>query len=313
MLREQGVSAGNCSSMNARGFESDDGFFLPDPWCTKEKVDPPELGIFHRVVSRQVREYINKDQGLSKSDYFAFLKFLGTHGLGAGTVSSICRQLAGKVFSSGKTSWKRVPLLDNIQFDVFRYCWRKKKLRYSSLFVNSVAHYQHAYWRHFQPEAFETPPSDDEIEQYGGAVFYGYSEMDKIVGKFLKLESEGARFVFASALSQKPFLKHDWVGGQIFYRPKNVETPLAELGVESMDVQPVMTHHFLAHFGSEDAAKTAKERSGVSPSAASRSSTSPTRSRARSTSAGRSSRSRTATRRSGSRAVPKSRFATSST
>ncbi len=66
VLREQGYSVANCSSMNAKGFAAEGSFFLPDPWCTSEAAYPAELAIFHDFVVNGVQEYSNATKSSGK-------------------------------------------------------------------------------------------------------------------------------------------------------------------------------------------------------------------------------------------------------
>lgn len=260
MLISRGHKVANCSSMNAKGFSAPGNFFLPDPWCTSESADPPELGVFHRFVADQVQQYTNLDRKRSLATYAGFLWFLGTHGLRAPTVLAIGRQLAGELISKRSATWKRAPLLDMLQFDVFRWYYRKHKPRFSTFFLNSTAHYQHAYWRHMEPERFAVRPPQTEIDRLKDAILFGYRQMDKLLGRFFELANDGALLILATALSQQPYLKKESIGGQQFYRPRDIDKLLRELGIRNVSVNPVMAHQFLLRFQNESEAQAAKEK-----------------------------------------------------
>jgi hypothetical protein len=66
--------------------------------------------------------------------------------------------------------------------------------------------------------------------------------------------------ILCSALSQQPLLKFEQKGGQHFYRLHDVAGCLTMLGTTPVKVEPVMTHQYLVHFGSEKATATARER-----------------------------------------------------
>jgi len=263
ILRRHNLRVMNCSSMNARAFEGDGNFYMPDPWCNSQMPFPEEVNRFYRVVSHQVRQYTSRDSGLGLREYLSFLRFLIGHGLGFKTVRAVLGQLAGERFSRGKTSWKRVSLLDRMQADVFRHYWRELQPDFATFFVNSTAHYQHAYWRCMDPEPFVVKPSDAERRRYGGAVLHGYRQMDALLADFFRLERAGATLVLASAMSQQPFLRCESTGGQRFFRPHKVEALLARLEIRPERIEPVMTHQFVVHFaddaGAEHARRTLRE------------------------------------------------------
>ncbi len=264
ILLDSGKTVGNCSSMNAKGFQSDGSFFLPDPWCTTEKAFPPELRTFQNVVARQVQQYSNTDQALSKSDYLRFLSFLVSHGLRMKTATAILRQLITDRLDKEET-WRRAVLLDKLQFDIFQHYFRKYQPDFSTFFLNSTAHYQHSYWRHMAPGAFSVQPTEQERRRYGGAILFGYQSMDKLLGDFFRLASGEVMLILATAISQQAFLKREGSGGQHFYRPRNFESLLDSLGIHAREVLPVMTHQFLLSFSSQSEAQKAQAKiEGVS-------------------------------------------------
>lgn len=249
ILINNGKRVCNFSSMNAKGFNSTSkSIFLPDPWCTSEKASPAQLDAFHRVVSNRVQEYTSKDRSLSKEDYISFLRFLGSHGLRMKTILNILRQLISDTIVNKNLTWKRVVLLDKLQFDVFRYYQRKFKPNFSTFFINSTAHYQHAYWRHMSPEDFKNQPSSSERSKYKDCILFGYQEMDKLLGDFFKFEKDDVILILASVLSGQPYLKKEDIGGQHFYRLKDAESQLEMLGINYEKVFPVMTHQYSVHF-----------------------------------------------------------------
>jgi hypothetical protein len=261
MLLEHGHSVWNCSSMNARGLDDPRALFLPDPWCTSEAANPAELGVFHRFVAQKVQEYSNPAKAMGVQDYVRFVAFMLRHGLQAKTVAMIARQLLSERTSGGRTTWKRAAILDRLQADLFLHYFRKAKPDFSTFFCNSTAHLQHSYWRCMAPESFTVKPSAAEVERFGGAILYGYQAMDRLLGDFTTLASAyDATLMFATALSQQPYLKYEHVGGHHFYRPRNVEALLAVLGVRASNLFPVMTHQFLAQFPDAAARDLAQEQ-----------------------------------------------------
>ena len=146
-------------------------------------------------------------------------------------------------------------LLDKLQFDVFKWFFEKHKPHFSTLFFNSTAHMQHAYWRHMDPDAFKLKPDEEERAEYGGAVLFGYQEMDKLVGKILDLAGSDVSIVFTSALGQQPYTKLEDEGGKHFYRPRKFADVTAFAGIASPHTcSPVMSEEFHVYFEDEAAA-----------------------------------------------------------
>ena len=259
VLHDAGKKVWNCSSMNARQFSYADSAYLPDPWCTSEAPFPRELSAFHRFVSHQVREYSNTNQGLGIGGAMDFLTFMARNGLRPSTVWAVLRQYLSEFRSSGKTRWQRVALQDRFLADLFRAYFKKLTPDFSSFFANSTAHLQHSYWRHMQPEKYTVKPSEQDLEQYRNAILFGYRQMDRLLGDMMELAGSDTRLVFATALSQQPYLKYEHIGGHNFYRPRSIEQLFDQLGLSAQSLQPVMTHQFLAQFRDEDEARKARQ------------------------------------------------------
>ena len=259
LLHAQGKSVWNCSSMNARQFAYPGSAYLPDPWCTSEAPHPPELAAFHRFVSHQVREYSNSGQSLGLKPVMDFLLFMLRNGLRLTTVVAVLKQYLSEFRSSGKTRWQRVALQDRFLFDVFRSYFKRLRPDFATFFANSTAHLQHSHWRHMDPDKYTVKPSALEQEQYKDAILFGYRQMDRLLGEMMALAEEDTRVMFATALSQQPYLKYEHIGGHNFYRPRNIEQLFAKLGLRALSLQPVMTHQFLAQFQNESDAQQARK------------------------------------------------------
>jgi hypothetical protein len=261
MLIEAGRRVASFASMNVAPFSAPGSVYLGDPWTEDGNAFPSELNIYNRFVSHNVREYSNAAGGLGKADQARFLAFMASHGLSARTISQIVAQLADEKLRDPGLAWKRVALLDRLQFDVFRSTWRRHRPHYASFFANSVAHLQHSYWRHMAPDAFIVRPDAREMALYGDAIRFGYEAMDKLVGEFRDFaRREGATLVFMSALSQQPFLRHEETGGQHFHRLHEVRGFLKKAGIACADVDPTMTHQYLASFADVAQKEAARKR-----------------------------------------------------
>jgi hypothetical protein len=182
------------------------------------------------------------------------------HGLSVRTVRSIIAQLVGER-RTGKGKWKRATILDKLQRDVFLSYFRKLRPQFSTFFLNSTAHFQHAHWRNMDPEPFKIKPTDADQAEYQHAVRYGYEEMDAIVGDIMAAAPRDAVIVMATALSQQPCLIYEDIGGKTFYRARTFEPLLEFAGVAGCEkVEPVMSEEFHLRFGSESDATAAAER-----------------------------------------------------
>jgi hypothetical protein len=249
-----------CGSMNINYRSPINGWVLPDPWVTKVRPHPEEeLRPYYRFVSANVQEHTREEAPLARSEQLAFVSFMVRHGLSPATATAIVRQLASERRSN--TRWRRPVILDRVQFDLFRWHWRKAKPTFSTFFLNSTAHYQHLYWRHMDPESFEVKPDPAERTIYEDAIPYGYRQMDRMVGQFLDLAGDDTTLVLLTAMSQEPCLKYEDIGGKMMYRPKDFERLLEALDIgEPADSAPVMAEEFQLDFATEEGARDAESK-----------------------------------------------------
>jgi hypothetical protein len=197
---------------------------------------------------------------LTKGDIARFMAFMATHGLSAHTVTSIIGQLAREK-RTGKGKWKRATILDKLQRDVFLHYFRKMRPAFSTFFLNSTAHFQHAHWRNMDPEPFKIKPTDADQAEYQHAVRYGYEEMDRLVGDIVAAAPPNAVVVLATALSQQPCLVYEDIGGKTFYRPRVAEKLVDFTGITACrGVEPVMSEQFHLRFDTDAAAADAAAR-----------------------------------------------------
>jgi hypothetical protein len=248
----------NFAGMNARPFDFADSVYVADPWCENGNASPSALNIYNRFVGANVREYSNPDARLKAGDYAKFLGFMATHGLRPATIGALARQLIEERTKDRRLSWKRATLLDRMQMDVFRHYVGKTQPDFATFFINSTAHLQHSYWRQFQPEAFTVQPDAESSALYGDAVKTGYVAMDRLLGEFMDLaDTNGAMLVFATALSQQPYLAAEESGGKHFHRLRDVESFFRRFALPHRDIDPTMTHQYFVRFDSDaDRVKT---------------------------------------------------------
>lgn len=259
ILGDEGMRLGCFGSMNVKAFAADRGFFVADPWCDTQPAAPVELNTFQRFVSQQVREYSNPERGAASISTAQFLAFMSANGLSARTVLQTVNQLLRERMKDKAWSWQRGAILDRLSMDLFKHLHRRHRPDFATFFSNSTAHLQHSYWRQMQPEAFKIQPTSEQIDLYGGAIKYGYQMHDRLIGEAMAMTGPRDLLVFATALSQQPFLRKEDAGGQLFYRPRNVETLLERLGVAGAKIEPVMTHQYRLRFADRAALETARD------------------------------------------------------
>jgi hypothetical protein len=260
MIGDTGRTVWVCGSMNIKYGNPIRGAVIPDPWTVGTSPWPDELAPYYLFVQRNVQEYTNDRVPLSKGDYGRFLKFMIMNGLSLHTLTSIVRQLASEK-RTGKGRWKRATILDKLQRDVFLHYFKKLRPAFSTFFLNSTAHFQHAHWRNMDPAPFKIKPTDADQAEYQHAVRYGYEEMDRLVGDIVAAAPSNAVVVLATALSQQPCLIYEDIGGKTFYRPRTFEPLIEFAGItRCQSVEPVMSEQFHLRFASESDAGEAAQK-----------------------------------------------------
>jgi hypothetical protein len=260
VLSAAGLESWICGSMNVTAAPGFRGWMLPDPWTTHVPPRPDELLPYFDFVRRHVLEYTNEQVPVTVADRMRFVAFMARHGLSVPTAWAIVRQLATERVDR-RTRWRRAVLLDRLQFDLFRWHWRRARPAFSTFFLNSTAHFQHFYWRNLEPELFAVRPAEDEQRALADAVPFGYRQMDRLVEETLAMADRDTTVVLCTGLSQQPCLGYEESGGKVIYRPRDFERLLAFAGVTARSrVAPVMAEEFHVYLDSEAAAEDAERR-----------------------------------------------------
>jgi hypothetical protein len=257
VVSDAGMPVWVCGSMNVAYEPTVRGAILPDPWTTKVAPHPQALQPFFRFVQRNVLEHTNDKVPVTRADYAKFVAFMVSHGMSVGTVRAIVGQLLNERRHGSACRWKRALLLDRLQFDVFKWYYRKTRPQFATFFSNSTAHFQHFHWREMEPHLFKHQPTAEQLSAHENTILTGYQAMDALVGRFLRLAGPDAIVVFATALSQQPCLIYEDQGGKVLHRPANIARLMQFAGVtEPHTSAPLMAEVFNLQFQNDvDAAR----------------------------------------------------------
>ena len=201
-LLEGGLSRRLLREHERQGIRRGGLVFLPDPWCGSESPYPSELASYQDVIRTKVQENTNSaNASPGGRAYVELARFLARHGLRTGTVIAIYASAAvresGQVGhrleaggAPGPGPVRRLPSLlgAGAAYD------------FSTFFLNSTAHYQHAYWHLAFPESFPFPDEATEGDPKREAILFGYQQMDRLLARFFELEHEGG----AARSSRRP-------------------------------------------------------------------------------------------------------------
>lgn len=247
-LENAGFLVGAISAMNASNTLKAPAYFVPDPW-TKT---PADSSFWSSAISSAVSQAVN-DNASSK--------------LTLGSVVSLCLALIR--FASPKyyfkylslalrsrgASWRKALFLDLFLHDFHAHLFGSKMPAFSTLFLNAGAHIQHHYFfNSLAVEDYKTLRNPDWYVSEGLDPFHEMIEVyDLIIRELMNIPNTD--LIIATGLSQKPYDRVKY-----YYRLKDHERFLTELGIEFKSVAPRMTRDFLVEFDSVELAAAAERK-----------------------------------------------------
>lgn len=246
--------------MNVRFNRTDRSIFMPDPWAASQ-APSPDIEPFYRFVRSTVNTHA-RAQGLDKKVALDAVRYLASHGMRVRTAVSLVRQLVQERVGSHDVKWRRATMLDKLSWDVFAHFWRgDRQPKIGVFFSNATAHYQHKYWRHYQPDVFSLKPDKNELRSYGEAIRYGYKCLDELLGKALRIAGPDTAIVLCTALSQQPMLDYEERGGKAMFLPKDYPQLLNILGLQAAPrVEAIMAEEARLHYERAEDAELALAR-----------------------------------------------------
>lgn len=234
-LSKRGVTTGVWGPLNAdKGDAENCLFFVPDPWTFSAHESPDDLrGLidFPRYVTKN-RVELRWSSAVAKLFKFCRLLPLGLWMDFALKAPAILRtQLAYRASAS--------PLFLLFEYAsawVFTERTRRDRPEVAFLFLNSIAHLQHYYWR-------------DENAREGGRIYWLFYWMNDLVG-FLreKLGGEYSMLVL-NALTQNQTAEKS---AAHIYRIRDYDVFLPLLGIRPAKVEALMTYDATLFFRTRD-------------------------------------------------------------
>lgn len=247
LARKHGLRSWICGSMNAGYGEDFKGRLLPDPWSTDIRPFPhKEMDDGYRFIANAVQ---NHSSGSEVSAFKAIPNLLKM-GLSIGTCMKLAAQVIAERFKPS-LKWRRAMAMDWIQADIFLKYYEKERPEFATFFSNSSAHYQHHYWKDYEPDLFEDAnyaPSDETQD----AIRQSYINNDRILGKILKQVPADTAVVFATALSQQPYTDNV----RYFYHINDEQNLRTTFNIPAdMAYKPIMAEQFYLDAPDEDSAR----------------------------------------------------------
>lgn len=238
-LSYHSIESAIIGSMNALRGNTKGGIFIPDPWAQSNKAYPDDLKPLWQFLASKVQQHATSK--FSTHDMLEAFRCCRKIGLPYKLyIRIICQLLSQKL--NVKTKWRLAGVFDILLSEIFKSILKSTNYGFYTLFLNSIAHYQHHYWRAFDLKPFDPSIKYFDIRKKDNPMLYGYKIYDAIIGDILKLvaEDEETLVIIVSGLSQIPFNLKDNEGGMNYYRLNNHKEFARKIGLNG-DVFPMMS------------------------------------------------------------------------
>lgn len=246
-LNHSKIKMGLISPMNLNPEKRTLEYFVSDPWMNLESHGD----IFINRISRAVSNLVNKNaNGFELNSFLSYFWLL----FGIMRYAQIKNYLLyfQLVINSRRKSWCKPLLLDLFLSDMHISMKKKKKVSFSSLFLNAGAHIQHHYLSNssYLNDAQENP------SWYVEKKHDPFKDMLTVYDVILKNILENSRnLIIATGLTQKTFERPVF-----YYRLKNHEAFLKKMDIKFSLVEPRMSRDFLISFECESDLNKAIEK-----------------------------------------------------
>jgi hypothetical protein len=236
-----GVPTGVWGVMNgSRGKANDCAFFLPDPWTFSEPAYPASLAPLLELPRYLARNYLHiskrKIAGLFGSFVSAVIGAIGTRKFLASLGI-----LTDGFAKFGPRNLVFIAWFEYVSSLACLQLYKKHQPQFCLLFVNTIAHVQHHYWR--------------DRETGSREILFALTVMDRLVEEILKTVQPTCPMIVTNGLSQKNTGEEPpW----ILYRQKDPEGFVRAAGLQPVSVEPLMSYDaHIVFASSDDCAKAA--------------------------------------------------------
>lgn len=207
------------------------GFIVPGTFSPGTETHPADLKPIQDLNITYTRAYTpvggEKIRKPGKLSLFTGLRRLG---LKLSTVTRVVSYLVKKKLGLAP-EWQAVSLQPVINYDLFAHLWQRYRPDFATFHSNHVAHYQHRYWRSYDPTLFLEKPGVDEVKRFGGAIPFGYKVADELLGRLTALVDANTLVIVASGLGQKPYVVEEFREGRSVIRLQDITRTLELIGV----------------------------------------------------------------------------------
>ena len=216
-------------AMNAkRGHADQCWVFAPDPWVFNEPVHPEEYNDVFKLPRYVAKNYTSLSK-LKVAILFAEFLVHSMRLVGVKTTLHALRMLMDGLRRFGPKNFVFISIFEFLSAAIFSDVAGNKGAQLNFIFLNSIAHVQHHYWRSSNIE--DLP----EIK-------FTYTVVDELLARLdrkLDLFSEGQEIIICNALNQMCCSEEeDWY----LYRVRDMAKFLSKLSVPYSRFETLMTH-----------------------------------------------------------------------
>ena len=238
-LSDHGVKCAIVGAMNATPGRQNDGVFFPDPWSKANTTVPADLKGLWTLISNRVQSHASSQPGID--DILQALKATGRFNISMKLMLRIAKQVVEQRLEP-KVKWRLAGLFDLFLAEIFCSVQKNPEYRYLTLFLNSVAHYQHHFWRNLEPSKFSPDIKSPDCRPQDNPLLYGYQVMDEILGRVMRdVSFDDTLVLIVSGLSQITDTRFEHQGGMNYYRLLDHKKFAGGLGLSPEVVFPLMS------------------------------------------------------------------------
>jgi hypothetical protein len=249
VLSGQGVESGIIGSMNVIRRQTQGGMFFPDPWAIQNDTYPESLKPLWNLISSRVQGHATSR--IKPSEMLQGFRVSLDLGVSANVYLKMASQLVQQKLRP-RSKWKLASVFDEFLAEIFLRLLDRTNYGFYTLFLNSVAHYQHHYWRAFDNTPFNPHIRYDDIESGDDPVSYGYKVYDRILSRILKKvgSDPDTLIVLVTGLSQEPYTHQDETGGMNYYRLNNHKEFAEKIGLteKGFNIFPLMSRDWQVQY-----------------------------------------------------------------
>jgi hypothetical protein len=239
VLSDKNVNCAILGAMNATPGRLKNGVFFPDPWSKSNTALPDQLKGLWKIISNKVQAHASSQP--TWGELIAAFKATKEFDIPLTLLARIAKQIVEQKLDP-RIKWKLVGLFDLFLAEIFLTVQRDSQYKFLTLFLNSVAHYQHHFWRNLEPDKFSKNVTAPDCRPGDNPLLFGYKTMDEVIGKLMKqIDLNDTLVLIVSGLSQVPDTRFEKEGGMNYYRLNDHKAFASHFGVIESQVFPLMS------------------------------------------------------------------------